>query len=102
MGSSIEKAFRTAGIEPPEAHIMVTFSLPLCQHLVTSGGFITMLPISAVRLSKQSQLKVLPINSLNIFRTVGIMTLKNRMLSPLAQLFIACAREVARPLAKAR
>jgi hypothetical protein len=30
----------------------------------------------------------------------GIATLKNRTLSPVAQLFIDCAREVAKPLAK--
>jgi len=29
----------------------------------------------------------------------NIITVKNRTLSPLAELFIACAREVARPLA---
>jgi hypothetical protein len=33
---------------------------------------------------------------------IGIVTLKNRTLSPAAQLFIECAREVARPLAKGR
>lgn len=32
--------------------------------------------------------------------SIGIITLKNRTLSPLAQLFIDCAREVAKPLAK--
>jgi hypothetical protein len=31
---------------------------------------------------------------------MGIMTLKNRTLSPLARLFIDCAREVAKPLAR--
>jgi hypothetical protein len=30
----------------------------------------------------------------------GIVTLKNRTLSPVAQVFIDCAREVAKPLAK--
>jgi hypothetical protein len=30
----------------------------------------------------------------------GIVTLKNRTLSPVTQLFIECAREVAKPLAK--
>jgi hypothetical protein len=30
----------------------------------------------------------------------AIITLKNRTLSPLAQLFIACARETAKPLGK--
>jgi hypothetical protein len=33
-------------------------------------------------------------------RPNGIVTLKNRTLSPVAQLFIDCAREVAKPLAK--
>jgi DNA-binding transcriptional LysR family regulator len=98
IGSAIAKAFRAAGLEPPEAHI-VTYSVPLCQHLVATGRFITMLPASVVRVSKHSPLKLLPVVSPKVFRTVGIMTLKNRMLSPLAQLFIACAREVAKPLA---
>jgi len=31
---------------------------------------------------------------------IGIVTLKNRTLSPVAQLFIETAREVAKPLAK--
>jgi hypothetical protein len=30
----------------------------------------------------------------------GIVTLKNRTLSPVAQLFIDCAREIAKPLAR--
>jgi hypothetical protein len=33
---------------------------------------------------------------------VAVATLKNRMLNPSAQLFIDCAREVAKPLAKVR
>jgi hypothetical protein len=32
---------------------------------------------------------------------VAILTLKNRTLSPVVQQFIACAREVAKPFAKA-
>jgi hypothetical protein len=33
-------------------------------------------------------------------RPIGIVTLKNRTLNPAAQLFINCAREVVKPLAK--
>ena len=33
---------------------------------------------------------------------IGIVTLKNRTLSPVAKLFIDCAREVAKPLAKTK
>jgi DNA-binding transcriptional LysR family regulator len=98
MGSSIAMAFRAAGLEPPEARI-VTFSIPLYEHLVATGRFITIFPASLVRVSKRSSLKLLPVASPKISRAVGIMTLKNRMLSPLAQLFIEEAREVAKPLA---
>jgi DNA-binding transcriptional LysR family regulator len=45
------------------------------------------------------QLKALPIE-LPIVPPVGIVTLKNRTLSPVARLFIDTAREVAKPLAK--
>ena len=34
--------------------------------------------------------------------TIAIITLRNRTLSPLAELFIKSVREVAKPLAKAR
>jgi hypothetical protein len=33
---------------------------------------------------------------------VGISTLKNRTISPAAQIFIECAREVAKPLARVK
>jgi DNA-binding transcriptional LysR family regulator len=99
MGSAIAKAFRAIGLEPPKAQIM-TFSVPLCQHLVATGRFVTMLPVSVVRVSKHWPLKLLPVALPKILRTVGIMTLKDRLLSPLAQRFIDCARQVAKPLTR--
>jgi hypothetical protein len=39
--------------------------------------------------------------SLPMSGPVGIVTLKNRVLSPTAQLFIKTAREVSKPLARA-
>jgi DNA-binding transcriptional LysR family regulator len=100
LGAAIAKAFRAAGLEPPEAQI-ATNSLPLCHHLVATGRYVTMLPVSLVCVSKHWPLKLLPVASPKVLRTVGIMTLKNRMLSPLAELFIDCAREVAKSLAAA-
>jgi hypothetical protein len=49
---------------------------------------------------KHESLRRLPIELPTTRRQMGIITLKNRTLSPLAQLFIACAREIAVPLAK--
>ena len=45
-------------------------------------------------------LKVLPIELPIRPQPVGIVTLRNRTLNPVAQLFFDCAREVARPLAE--
>jgi hypothetical protein len=47
-------------------------------------------------------LKVLPVILPGTQRQTGIVTLKNRTLSPLAQTFIECARDVARPLANGK
>jgi hypothetical protein len=43
-------------------------------------------------------LKVLPVKLPVPPWPVGVMTLKNRTISPLAQLFLDCAHEVAKPL----
>jgi DNA-binding transcriptional LysR family regulator len=48
------------------------------------------------------RLKALPLQSLPHRRPTGIVTLKRRTLSPLARLFIDCARDVAKPFAKGR
>jgi hypothetical protein len=42
----------------------------------------------------------LPIELQHARVPIGIVTVKNRTLSPVAQLFIEAAREVAKPLAK--
>jgi LysR family pca operon transcriptional activator len=44
-------------------------------------------------------IRALPIHLPQTERPVGIVTLKNRTLTPVAQLFIDCARAAAKPLA---
>jgi len=100
-GTSIAQAFRAIGLEPPRAQ-MVSFSLPLHHHLLATGLFITMLPMSMLRFGKHLPLKLLPVDTSGGPYPTGIVTLKNRTLSPLAQLFIDCARDVARPMLKGR
>jgi hypothetical protein len=46
------------------------------------------------------KITVLPVKLQHARAPVGIVSLKNRTLSPVAQLFIATAREVAKPLAR--
>jgi DNA-binding transcriptional LysR family regulator len=101
VGLSIAEAFRASGFEPPPAHV-VSFSVPLHYHLISTGRFLTMLPASMVQFDKHSPLTILRIESPPHRRPIGIITLKNRTLSPLARLFIDRAREVARPLSTAK
>jgi DNA-binding transcriptional LysR family regulator len=101
IGAQIAQAFRSAGLEPPRPQVE-SFSVPLCHRLVATGRFVTMLPVSMVALGKHLPLKFLRLESPVVPRPTGIITLKNRMQSPLAGLFIDCARRLAKPLAKPR
>ena len=63
--------------------------------------YVGVLPISVVKFgTKRLGLKQLPVKLPTRRTSTDIITLKNRTLSPLAERFIGCAREVARPLAK--
>ena len=74
---------------------MVSFSLPLHHHLLAHGAFLTMLPASMLRFGKHLPLKLLSVATKASPYPTGIATLRNRTLSPLAQVFIDCARETA-------
>jgi DNA-binding transcriptional LysR family regulator len=93
-GEYIAEAFRRAGCEPPRAHV-ASFSVPLHQHMLATGRFITSLPRSLLHFAKHLPLKQLPVEMPQLARPVGIMTFKNRTLSPLAQLFLEHARTAA-------
>jgi DNA-binding transcriptional LysR family regulator len=99
VGEYIVDAFRAAGIEPPRASVL-TFSLPLHRRLLATGRYLTALPLSMLHYGATS-LRRLAVKFPARPRPVGVMTLKNRTLSPLAERFIDCAREVAKPLARA-
>jgi DNA-binding transcriptional LysR family regulator len=80
---------------------VVTDSPQVRISLLATGRFVTIFPASAMRFpARRPEIRVLPVE-LPVARLAnGIVTLKNRTLSPLAQLFIECAREVAKPLAR--
>jgi DNA-binding transcriptional LysR family regulator len=76
-------------------------SIHLRNKLLAGRRFLTMVPCFVLTGPlKDQSLKALPIELPMTRRPVGIVTLKNRTLSPVAQLFIEHAREVAKPLAK--
>jgi DNA-binding transcriptional LysR family regulator len=98
-GNIIADGFRAAGVEPPPATVF-TFSLPLHRRLLATGRYLTALPGSMLHYGATS-LRGLAVEFPVPPRAVAIMTLKNRTLSPLAERFIDCTRELAKPLAKA-
>ena len=90
--------FRSAGLDPPKATVLANSVLARLA-LVAKGRFITITSESIFRFAAGGMaLKVLPIPIVGRPRPVGIVTLKNCTLTPVAQLFIDCAREVAKPL----
>ena len=97
-GSLVAEAFHGAGLNVPRASVFTSVT-PIRNALLASGRFITMAQGSVVRFSgKNFELKVLPIQLSLTRRPIGIITLKNRTLSPIAQLFIKAAHDVAKGL----
>jgi DNA-binding transcriptional LysR family regulator len=90
----LEEAFAACGLAMPKASV-VTLSMPVLTHFLAKGRYITACPRSVAHFNA---LKVLPVDLPVRPWHVEVVTLKNRTLSPAAQRFIDCAREVARSL----
>jgi DNA-binding transcriptional LysR family regulator len=102
LGTFAAEAFRASGLRPPQASVM-TLSLSMLERVLATGRFLTLAPSFMLKLpGGHLSLKALPVELPNAHGTVSIVTLKNRTLSPLAELFIKTIRAVTRPLAKAR
>jgi DNA-binding transcriptional LysR family regulator len=99
-GLAAEEAFRARGLDCPRATVFA-IAPEVRMRLLATGRFVSMFVASVLRFPiPHSEIKVLPVE-LPVARVPnGIITLKNRTLSPLARLFIEHAREVAKPLAK--
>jgi DNA-binding transcriptional LysR family regulator len=94
------EAFRASGLDYPRA-TLVSNSAEVQVSLVAAGRFLTIAPSSLLRFpTRRPKLKVLPVDLPMAIGPVGIVTLKNRTLSPVAKLFIRHAHEAAKPLAR--
>jgi DNA-binding transcriptional LysR family regulator len=101
-GVLFERAFRERGLAHPRSG-MRSQSLEMNLAMIATGRFLGTLPAVMLHFSaKRLGLKIVRVDLPFKPWPVGIVTLKNRTLSPAAQLFIECAREVARPLARSR
>jgi len=100
IGMLIEEAFRANGLDAPRRSVM-TSSIQLHGALIGSGPYLTIFPSSTLHFSgKRLALKTLAVDLGIPPWPIAITTLKNRTISPVARLFIECAREVSKPLAK--
>ena len=100
IASIAMEAFRASGLDYPRTTV-VTDSPHVRISLLATGRFVTIFPASALRFpAMRAEIKVLPVQLPMARVPNGIVTLKTRALSPVAQLFIDCAREVAKRLAK--
>jgi len=98
-GSLVANAFRANGMNFPPKGVVMGGVLHM-HSLIAKGDYLGFLPRSLLRLETIGLgVKMLPVNVPIAPSPFGILRLKNRMLSPLAESFIACAREIVRPLA---
>jgi DNA-binding transcriptional LysR family regulator len=102
LGSIAMEAFRASGLVYPRTTVFV-IPTEVRMSLLTTGSYLTILAGFALNFPvRQAQIKVLPIE-LPLDRVqVGIVTLRNRMLSPVVRLFIETVHDVAKPLSKGK
>jgi DNA-binding transcriptional LysR family regulator len=99
IASVVAEAFRAKGLDYPRTTV-VTESSEVRTSLLATGRYLAIYPASALRFStRHPEIRVLPVKLPMARLPNGIVTLKNRALGPVAQLFIDCAREIAKPLA---
>jgi DNA-binding transcriptional LysR family regulator len=100
LGLVAREAFRASGLDFP--HVTVATATPEMRiSLLATGRFLSIFPDAILRFpTGRPEVKILPIKVPVAPVPVGIVTLKNRTLSPVARLFIEHAREVAKPLSK--
>jgi DNA-binding transcriptional LysR family regulator len=90
-----EQAFRAKGLEMPSASVS-TVSVHVRGQLLATGRFVGIMPGSALRQSGGHwKLKAFPIDLGVSMPPVGVLTLKNRTVSPATALFIEHARALA-------
>ena len=100
-GALIADIFRSGNLRPPPASV-VTLSVQFTTTLIATARYIGLLPSSVVQLNERRLgLKILDVKLPVRRLAASIITVKHRTLSPLAELFINCARHVAKQLTNA-
>jgi DNA-binding transcriptional LysR family regulator len=102
FGSIVQDIFAAKGLSFPRAAV-VALSLEMTNNLLRTGRYLAIHPESVLTFpAKHPFVRKVPAALPAVGGPIGILTLKNRALSPAAQLFINCAREVVKPLVRGR
>jgi DNA-binding transcriptional LysR family regulator len=102
FGAFIVEAFRASGLDFPRVTV-VALALEMRANLLKTGRYLSIFPEFWLQLPDPHPfIKKLPVELPIASGPIGIVTLKNRALSPTALLFIEQAREVAKLLGKKR
>ena len=97
-GALSAEAFKASGLETPRVTVS-TLSLNVHNRLLMSGRFLSVQPSFLSKLpGRHPSVVALPVELPSTRRPVGLVTLKNRTLSPLAQFFLDQVRGVVKPL----
>jgi DNA-binding transcriptional LysR family regulator len=99
FGTFVTEAFRSARLEYPRAAV-ATSALEMRANLLRTGRYLSIVPEFWLQLpGPHPFIKRLPVELPVTGAPIGVVTLKGRQPSPVVQLFVECAREIAKSLA---
>jgi DNA-binding transcriptional LysR family regulator len=100
--SLVAEAFRSMGLDVTRASVGST-SIHIVNRLLPTGRYLTVLPESVLRFGAMgAKIKALSVDFPSRPRPMAIVSLRNRTLSPAANLFIEAARLMSMPLARTK
>jgi DNA-binding transcriptional LysR family regulator len=98
VGAIIREAFRACKLPSPAPTVVIE-SASIRGRLAATGRFLTVIPeFSLTRPDSGLSLKALPVELPGARRTMRVLSLRKRSLSPLAELFIDSMRTLMKPL----
>ena len=102
IGSLLVDAFRAKGLAPPRLTVSSVMSPPIVARFLEQDRFVAVIADSLLSFfyARRLAIKRLPVTLKAPPFVVGIVTLKGRMLSPVARLFLDEARTVGNQLTK--
>jgi len=101
-GAHCRQVFHRNGLEPPP-RTMAAISVQMQIGMLATQRFLTILPRSLLRFAgDRLSIKALAFDTTDVpGRSIGLITLKNRTISPSAELFMQLTRELVAPFARA-